>query len=1221
MSASQISPLPVRPFAELILARPQPGPLRRAITEHDRAPEANCVQRLVDDAALPRNLADAARRTATQLVKTLRDKPSRGGVQDLMQEFSLSSREGVALMCVAEAMLRIPDTATRDALIRDKIGGGNWRAHLGKSPSIFVNAATWGLVVTGTLSISADEESLSNALLRLVARGGESVLRKGVDIAMRLMGEQFVIGETIATALARAKTMEAEGFYYSYDMLGEAALTASDAGRYYRDYEQAIEAIGAAATGSSIFTRPGISIKLSALHPRYSRAQQARVTSELLPRVGALCVLAKNCRIGVNIDAEESDRLELSLDLLEQLSIDPALAGWDGLGFVVQAYQKRAPFVVDFAIDLARRSQHRLMIRLVKGAYWDGEIKRAQVDGMDDFPVFTRKAHTDVCYLACARKLLASRDAVFPQFATHNAQTLASVLAMAGDKFAVGEYEFQCLHGMGETIYRDVVDVAGMNRPCRIYAPVGTHETLLAYLVRRLLENGANSSFIHQIHDRSVPLAALVADPVASVAAASPIGAPHPQIALPRDLYGSSRRNSPGIDLTNETTLATLSIALQASAKQLRRATAMLATAQVTGHGRKIVSPADHRDLVGEVVDSTTADIDHALADAETAKHTWSRRSPSERAECLFRASDLIQHRKIPLIDLLVREAGKSLPNAVAELREATDFLRYYGAQVRDHFSNDTHPPRGTVACISPWNFPLAILTGQVAAALATGNAAIAKPAEETPLIAGEIVAILRDAGVPAGAVQLLPGDGTVGAALVQDPRVHAVMFTGSIGAAKSIQRSLSQRLNPGGAPVPLIAETGGVNALIVDSSALPEQVVSDALTSAFDSAGQRCSALRVICVQDEVADKLITMLRQSMAELMVGNPDRLSTDIGPLISSEARDTIRRHIDDMRNKRRPIHTVELAPETRWGTFQSPTIIELASLAELTCETFGPVLHVLRYARKNMEALVEAINATGYGLTFGVHSRLDETTRLLSGWIEAGNVYVNRNLIGATVGVQPFGGHRLSGTGPKAGGPLYLLRLVSAQPQTPARPAQTMPDRMRAWIGWLEQIGKPALAAEAMAMFACTPLSAPIDLDGPVGERNEYFTVPRGTIACLAADVDQLLRQLGAILATGNRARIDQRALTSRPLAPQLKEWILEASDAIATPVDAVLYSGDEAGLIRLNRYLAALSGPIIPLIVPEMDGRLPLELMILERCRTTNTTASGGNASLMMIGR
>ncbi len=1228
------------PFQEFARSlQPQTG-LRGRITAAYRRPEEECLPPLLTEAALSASEAMAAKSLSRRLVEALRANGRPSGVEGLLQEYALSSQEGIALMCLAEALLRIPDTATRDALIRDKISTGDWQSHLGHSASLLVNAATWGLLVTGKLTATTSQSGLEAAITRLIARGGEPIIRRGVDLAMRMLGEQFVTGQTIAEALANSRKMEARGFRYSYDMLGEAATTEEDAARYYRDYEQAIHAIGRASGGCGVIEGPGISVKLSALHPRYSRLQRERVMTELLPRVRALTMLARQQDIGLNIDAEESERLELSLDLLEALCLDSALAGWNGIGFVVQAYQKRAPFVLDHLIDLAHRSGHRLMLRLVKGAYWDSEIKRAQVDGLEGFPVFTRKAHTDVSYLACARKLLGARDAVFPQFGTHNAYTLAAIHTMAGADFHTGQYEFQCLHGMGEPLYEEVVGPNKLDRPCRIYAPVGTHETLLAYLVRRLLENGANTSFVNRVSDPAIPIEELIADPVEQVRSARPVGAPHPAIALPRDLFEPKRPNSVGIDLSNEQRLSSLSAALRDSVSTVWRAAPDGSDA---AGARDVRNPADQRDIVGQVVESSKEAIEAALARAVAAGPLWGATAPAERAACLLRAADLLEARMDPLLGLIVREAGKALPNAIAEVREAVDFLRYYGATVREHFDNDTHRPLGPVVCISPWNFPLSIFTGQVAAALAAGNSVLAKPAEETPLIAAQVVRILRKAGVPNGAVQLLPGAGEVGAALVGDARTQGVVFTGSTDVARRIQRQLASRLGPTGEPIPLIAETGGQNALIVDSSALAEQVVADVLMSAFDSAGQRCSALRVLCLQEEVADRILTMLNGAIAELSVGNPDRLSTDVGPVITEEARQGLLDHVQTMREAGRPVFARLLPDACRFGTFVAPTLIELSSLSELKREVFGPVLHVLRYRRDNLDGLIEAINATGYGLTFGLHTRIDETIAHVTHRIAAGNVYVNRNLIGAEVGVQPFGGHGLSGTGPKAGGPLYVRRLLAQYPPASELPTGQAPAGALAWHEWLVQQGRSIEADHCTRCMERTLLGLTLELPGPVGERNVYRLEPRGTVLCIARDQARLLRQVSAALATGNRVLIardpsprppparrrgEGTALRTPPLplregfeegwpAP-LSNWIRWTDDRIAARFDAVLFDGDADPLRALTQEMAAREGPIVP--VYRGVGDSSLEWLVRERSISTNTAAAGGNATLMAIG-
>ncbi|GJD59759.1 bifunctional proline dehydrogenase/L-glutamate gamma-semialdehyde dehydrogenase PutA [Methylobacterium dankookense] len=1204
------------PFAAFAGPASTPSHLRDRIRAATRRPEPECLTLLLAEAAPTSREEAVAAPLARRLVGALRAKGTRGPVAQVMQEFALSSAEGVALMCLAEALLRIPDEATRDALIRDKIGAGDWDAHLGHAQGLFAGAATWGLAVTGHLVAPHGEAGLSAALSGLVRRLGEPVIRRGVDLAMRMLGGQFVTGRDIGEALDRARALEARGFSYSYDMLGEAAMNAADAARYERDYAGAIAAIGRAAAGRGPYAGPGISIKLSALHPRYARAQRGRVMAELLPRVRGLARAARSHGIGLNIDAEEADRLDLSLDILESLALDPDLAGWDGLGFVVQAYGKRAPATLDFLIDLAERGRRRIMVRLVKGAYWDAEIKRAQIDGLSDFPVFTRKLHTDVSYLACARRMLAARDRIFPQFATHNARTLASIVAMAGPDFRFGDYEFQCLHGMGEALYEEVVD-GDLGLPCRIYAPVGSHETLLAYLVRRLLENGANASFVHRIGDSSVPVPDLVAEPVAQARAVAPVGSPHPGIALPGDLYRPERPNSRGLDLADEGVLASLQANLGAASREVRIARPLLGHGAGGGPKRPVTNPADRVDIVGHVVEADAETVEAALAQVESAAPGWAAIPAAERAARLARAADLFEARRDALLALLVREAGKSVGNAISELREAVDFLRYYGAQAQSLDWGACHP-LGPTVCISPWNFPLAIFTGQVAAALAAGNPVLAKPAEETPLVAGLAVALLREAGIPAEALQILPGDGTVGARLVADPRCRGVVFTGSTAVARAIQRSLADRLDPEGRPVPLVAETGGQNAMVVDSSALPEQVVADVLASAFDSAGQRCSALRVLCLQAEIAPRVLAMLKGAMAELSVGNPDRLATDIGPVISDEARDGILAHVARMRALGRPIHALDLPADCAAGSFVAPTLIEIAGLDDLDREVFGPVLHVLRYPRDGLDALVSAINATGYGLTFGLHSRIDATVARVTGAARAGNLYVNRNMIGAVVGVQPFGGEGLSGTGPKAGGPLYLRRLVAGAASEP-QPGRALPAALRALRDALRAAGRIEEAETCARDAARSLLGTELALPGPVGESNRYGLHPRGPVLCRPLSEGGLVAQLSAALATGNPVRLHASpALWERVAAlPEAVRAAITRAEA-STDCAAFLVEGEAETLAALHE-AAALPGPILPVLrVPSADD--PLPWLLRERSLSVNTAAAGGNASLMALG-
>ncbi|RFB81239.1 trifunctional transcriptional regulator/proline dehydrogenase/L-glutamate gamma-semialdehyde dehydrogenase [Methylovirgula sp. 4M-Z18] len=1220
------APLPFSHFAAPI--RPQ-SELRRAITAAYRRPEPECLPPLVVAARLTSAEKDTVARTARKLIEALRAKHKGSGVEGLVHEYSLSSQEGVALMCLAEALLRIPDMATRDALIRDKISSGDWKAHLGGGRSLFVNAATWGLVITGKLTSTVNDRNLSAALTRLIARCGEPVIRRGVDMAMRMMGEQFVTGETIEEALKRAQPLEARGFRYSYDMLGEAATTAADAKRYYRDYESAIRAIGKASAGRGVYAGPGISIKLSALHPRYSRAQSERVMKELLPRVKELALLAKQYDIGLNIDAEEADRLELSLDLLEELSLDKDLGGWNGLGFVVQAYGKRCPFVLDYVIDLARRSHRRIMVRLVKGAYWDAEIKRAQLDGLADFPVYTRKVYTDVAYIACARKLLGAPDAVFPQFATHNAQSLATIYHLAGPDFQVGKYEFQCLHGMGEPLYDEVVGKDKLDRPCRIYAPVGTHETLLAYLVRRLLENGANSSFVNRISDPNVSIADLIADPVDVVTAMPAIGATHDQIALPHAIYGASRRNSAGIDLSNEAALAELSQNLRATVTEAWHATPLLADGATDGVAHPVLNPADHDDVVGRVTELNVADAAKVVRLAAERFASWSAVPPNNRAACLDKAAELMQARMENLMGIIMREAGKSAANAVGEVREAIDFLRYYANQARRTLG-PAHAALGPIVCISPWNFPLAIFTGQIAAALVAGNTVIAKPADETPIIAFESVKILHEAGIPADALQFAPGGGAVGAALVAAPEVAGVMFTGSTEVARLIQAQLAGRLSAAGKPIPLIAETGGQNGMIVDSSALAEQVVGDVIASAFDSAGQRCSALRVLCLQEDVADRTLQMLKGALAELDIGRTDRLNVDVGPVITDEAKVGIEQHIERMRALGYKVEQQELPADTAKGTFVPPTIIEIKKLSDLKREVFGPVLHVMRYRREDTDRLIDEINGTGYGLTFGLHTRLDETIAHVTSRVKAGNLYVNRNIIGAVVGVQPFGGRGLSGTGPKAGGPLYIGRLVQRAPVPPQHSSIHTDPALLAYAAWLYQKGLRTESEEARELGGHSALSLHQELAGPVGERNLYTLHPRGRILLAPLTEAGLYRQLAATLATGNHAVIDAGSNLHGAFAGLPAEVAARVSWTSNWEADGpfagALLEGDADRIKALNQKIANLPGPLV-LVQAATTGELThdpdaycLNWLLEEVSTSINTAAAGGNASLMAIG-
>ncbi|QDW66587.1 bifunctional proline dehydrogenase/L-glutamate gamma-semialdehyde dehydrogenase PutA [Luteimonas granuli] len=1023
---------------------PPPEPLRAAITRHWLADEATRVRALLEEARQPADDAAAIAATAADLVRRVRVRaPEQGVVESFMRQYDLGSEEGVLLMCVAEALLRIPDQDTADALIRDKLGEADWKKHMGQSESVLVNASTWGLMLTGHLVDLADgtKRDVHGAFKRLVGRVGEPVIRLAVRQAMKIMGHQFVMGRTIGEALARARKGRNAQYRYSFDMLGEAALTQRDADRYLEAYRSAIDAIGRDTRGDAdAIVAPSISVKLSALHPRYEHAKRRRVLAELAPRLLDLAQRAKGHGIGLTVDAEEADRLELSLDVIEAAWRDASLAGWDGFGIVVQAYQKRAPFVIDWIVGLARRGGRKIPVRLVKGAYWDAEVKRAQVDGLSGYPVFTRKPNTDVSYLACARRLLDAGHAVYPMFATHNAQTIAAVHRMATGR----PFEFQKLHGMGDDLYDEVIPGDRLDVPCRVYAPVGSHEDLLPYLVRRLLENGANSSFVNRITDEDVPVEDLVRDPVEVVASFESI--PHPRIPLPAGLYrqqGHERTNSMGINLANDDELRGLAAAIAAGDTDWTAAP-LVPGASSTASWIDVTDPADRRRTVGRWQPADEATVQRAVTNAVAAQPAWNATPAASRAAILEHAADLMEQRMPRFIAMCTREAGKTVVDGVAEVREAVDFLRYYAGEARRQFALDTLPGptgesntlqlegRGVFVCISPWNFPLAIFAGQVAAALAAGNSVLAKPAEQTNLVAHAAVKLLHEAGVPEAVLQLVPGDGaSVGAALTSDPRVAGVAFTGSTATARAINRALAGRDAAIGV---LIAETGGQNALIADSSSLPEQVVKDAIGSAFTSAGQRCSAARVLFVQEDIADKVIDMLAGAMAELVVGDPGELATDVGPVIDSDALCLLEEHAREMAGARL-IAEAPLPAAAAHGTFFAPRAWEIDSIGRLERENFGPALHVVRWKADQLDAVVDAINATGFGLTLGIHSRIDETVERIVGRAKVGNIYVNRNQIGAVVGVQPFGGQGLSGTGPKAGGPHYLPRFATEKTVT------------------------------------------------------------------------------------------------------------------------------------------------------------------------------------------
>ncbi|MGN8197548.1 bifunctional proline dehydrogenase/L-glutamate gamma-semialdehyde dehydrogenase PutA [Salinisphaera sp. RV14] len=1013
-----------------------------------RVDEAEQVSRLLEIAALDEDTAGAVESDAARLVEVVREKATEGGgIDAFMQEYELSSAEGVVLMCLAEALLRIPDSETVDKLIEDKIGGSNWESHLGESKSWFVNASTWGLMISGRMLRREDlpERNFRSTMRRMVRRSGEPFIRSAVRRAMRVMGHQFVMGRSIEEALRNAKSLERRGYSYSYDMLGEAARTDADAQRYFDDYHHAIEACGKVSAERGPEDAPGVSVKLSALHARYELGHRDRVIDELLPRLQQLARLAAQYDINLTIDAEEADRLDLSLEIFELASADDELGDWQGLGLAVQAYQKRALDVIEWLADLGRRHRRRIMVRLVKGAYWDTEIKRAQEAGLAGYPVFTRKANTDVSYMACARRILAHDDVFYGQFATHNAHTLAYIRHLVGER---SDFEFQRLHGMGEDLYSEIVEKAANDkRPrCRIYAPVGAHEDLLAYLVRRLLENGANSSFVNRLVDENEPIADIVADPVRVVREQDQVR--HPRIPLPQDLYGERRPNARGIDLSDLRQLTQLSETMAEAAsrnwqagpliggKRPRRASDALANNQAEA----VINPAHNDQVVGHVALAADDDVEAALAATYEAAPRWSDTPAAERAACLRRYADLLEAHMGELIAICTREAGKNVADGVAEVREAVDFCRYYAVQVEDEFATDHVLPgptgerntyglygRGVFVAICPWNFPLAIFSGQVAAALAAGNAVIAKPAEQTCLVGSRAIELMHEAGFPGDVLAFLPGAGDIGAKLVADSRIAGVAFTGSLATAKKINRTLAERDGP---IIPLIAETGGQNAMIVDSSALIEQVVADIIRSGFQSAGQRCSALRVLYVQADIADTLIEMLSGAMAELSVGDPWHLGTDVTPVIDAEARRNLAAYAEYADQTFKAHYSCELDEAHTDGTYIAPRIYELDSIEQLGEEQFGPIVHIIRFKADEIDRVVDDINGLGYGLTFGIHSRIDTTVERVLKRLKVGNAYVNRNIIGAVVGVHPFGGEGLSGTGPKAGGPHYLHRFAT-----------------------------------------------------------------------------------------------------------------------------------------------------------------------------------------------
>ena len=1123
-----------------------------------------------------RNTASA---DAAALIHQIRQAGNPGLMEVFLAEYGLSSDEGVALMCLAEALLRVPDEQTIDELIEDKIAPSSWGEHLGKSSSSLVNASTWALLLTGKVLQDSDTGGLAQTLHSAVRRLGEPVIRAAVKRAMKEMGHQFVLGETIADAVERGNAQEELGFTYSYDMLGEAAMTATDATAFFNAYRETIEFLSVRATDTDTRNNPGISIKLSALHPRYEVSHRERVLQELVPKVKQLALIARNARMGLNIDAEEADRLDLSLDVIEQVVRDPDFAGWDGFGVVVQAYGKRAAAVIDWLYELAKELDRNFMVRLVKGAYWDSEIKQAQVDSVSDFPVYTHKAATDVSYICCARKLLDYSNRLYPQFATHNAHTVTAILTMAGNN---RNFEFQRLHGMGELLHKLVLQQHGTN--CRIYAPVGTHRDLLAYLVRRLLENGANSSFINQVVDEKVAPELIAQDPFLILAAAD--NDVNTNVVKPADLYQPQRANSRGWDMRNYDDIDAFHAARNRFMTYQWEAGPMISGTTVSQAPEPVFSPNSPNDQVGSVSRATLGDVELALEAAES----WSRATAEERRVVLHQAADLYEKNSGEIFAALCREAGKTALDAIAEIREAVDFLRYYAEEA---VRLEELPERGIISCISPWNFPLAIFTGQISAALAAGNGVIAKPAEPTPIIASIGIRLLHEAGVPHSALQLLPGQGSiVGAKMTTDPRINGICFTGSTGVAQLIYRSAASALEPDST---FIAETGGLNAMIVDSSALPEQAVRDIVDSAFRSCGQRCSALRMLYLQKDIADDFLTMLYGAMDELEVSDSKKMSSDVGPVITSTARQEILDHIAVARSEEKLLKQLD-APTS--GLFIGPAVIAVDGIQSLEKEIFGPVLHITTFDAMDIDKIVEDINASGYGLTFGLHTRIDDRVQHITSKLNVGNIYVNRNQIGAVVGSQPFGGEGLSGTGPKAGGPHYVKRFKRL-----SRPEHEIITGDGVDIRAVQSALDNAITNSHSALES-------VDMPGPTGESNRWSVFARGTILCLGPSSEDAMRQMAMAAESG---------CNSIGIAPGLSGtntfsgYLDRAALSELHGFEAVALWSNLDDLKSARTALAQRNGALIPLIASD-DMR---DSCVLERHLCIDTTAAGGNASLL----
>lgn len=1153
--------------------------LRSEISSDCLAAPAKVLNRVQNSAAIGcdtrRHIVDRA----VALVERIRLNKNPGMMEAFLSAYGLSTDEGVALMCLAEALLRVPDARTIDDLIEDKIAPSSWGKHLGKSSSSLVNASTWALMLTGKVLNDQASTGTAAVLHGLVKRLGEPVIRTAVKRAMKELGDQFVLGETIGQAIERGTADASKGCTFSYDMLGEAALTEDDAQEFFSAYETAIIALSNNATSPDIRENPGISIKLSALHPRYEVGQRPRVMTELVERALALVLMAKQANIGLNIDAEESERLELSLDVIEAILSDRRLEGWDGFGIVVQAYGKRTDRVIDWLYALADKFDRKIMVRLVKGAYWDSEIKRAQVEGLSEFPVFTRKSETDVSYLCAAHKLLSMTDRIYPQFATHNAHTISAVLELADDKQS---FEFQRLHGMGEHLHNEIMEREKTR--CRIYAPVGPHKDLLAYLVRRLLENGANSSFVNQIVDTSVSATEIATDPFALLGLQHTLASS--AISHPKNLFAPERHNSRGWDILNDIDIAEIESARCVFHMHRWNAGPLLAVPFSGDAPQVLLNPSNESDVLGELVRATAADTEAALAAAKP----WTENTGTERAAILNTASTLFESNFGELFAALTREAGKTPLDAVSELREAVDFMRYYAARIPELEDRQAH---GIIACISPWNFPLAIFTGQISAALAAGNSVLAKPADPTPIVASIAVRLLHEAGVPRHVLQLLPGRGSiVGSRLTGDSRVSGVCFTGSTMTAKTINTTMAQNVAPG---APLIAETGGLNAMIVDSTALPEQAVKDVITSAFQSAGQRCSALRILYLQEDIASTFQKMLFGAMDELKVDDPWNYATDVGPVINAGARAEILDYVKAARNEGRVLKQIAAPPV---GNFVAPVAIRVQGIGDLEREIFGPVLHIATFRASDIDRIVDDINESGYGLTFGLHTRIDDRVEQITTRLNVGNIYINRNQIGAIVGSQPFGGEGLSGTGPKAGGPHYVKRFTHslADHQRAEHSADADVDTVQRKVDRL-------IAERPRKLLSW-------ELPGPTGESNRLSLYPRGVILCLGPTLEAAREQAQMVRACGGIPLVVAPGATgNEEVCGFLNRGTLSTLRGIAV---VILWS-DEEDLRSTRVELAKREGPLVALVT-EQDVA---DHCLLERHICIDTTAAGGNASLL----